>query len=210
VIIVKILAVSGSPRKRGNTSLLLDEALSYANKENIETEKIELYDFNFSDCKGCEGCKSSLKCVIQDDMQTLYPKILESDALILGSPTYFYNITAKMKAFIDRMYCYELFDEEQRNVWIALNECIQIKYALVISVCEQSTAEDAGFTSEAMAKPLEALGYRVVEKVRVLNAFEKGDVLSYQNELKKVRGAGKKLIKTLQLREAVKKLSEKF
>lgn len=202
---IKILAVSGSPRKKGNTSLLIDEALKIVAEEGVETEKIELSDYDYSDCTGCEGCQESLKCVIPDDMQLLYPKILESDALILGSPTYFYNMTAKMKAFIDRLYCYEIFDSQLRNVWIPLNECIGLKYALVIAVCEQQRDEDMGVTGDMMAKSLESLGYRVIESVKILNSFKKGDVLGYQNELMKTREAAKKLVKTLLLKERILK-----
>ena len=202
---IKILAVSGSPRKMGNTSLLIDEALTIVAEEGVETEKIELSDYDYGDCTGCEGCQESLKCVIPDDMQLLYPKILESDALILGSPTYFYNMTAKMKAFIDRLYCYEIFDSQQRNVWIPLNECIGLKYALVIAVCEQQRDKDMGVTGDMMAKSLESLGYRVIESVKILNSFKKGDVLGYQNELMKTREAAKKLVKTLLLKERILK-----
>jgi len=205
VITIKILAVSGSPRTKGNTSLLLDEALTYAAEQGIEIEKIDLSDYNYSDCTGCEGCKKTFKCILPDDMQSIYPKILTADALILGSPTYFYNMTAKMKAFIDRMYCYEIFDSEQRDVWLPLNECISLKYALVIAVCEQQKEEDMGVTAEIMAKSLEALGYRIIESVKILNAFKRGDVLTFQNEMAKAKKAGEKLVKTLQLRENVRK-----
>lgn len=201
VILIKILAVSGSPRKKGNTSLLLDKALDYAIEEGIEVEKIELADYHYSDCVGCEGCKDTFNCVIRDDMQLLYPKILSSDALILGSPTYFYNMTAKMKAFIDRLYCYEIFDARRRDVWLPLNECTGIKYALIIAVCEQKNEDDMGVTADMMAKAIESLGYRVIESVKILNAFKRGDVLNAQDELTKVREASKKLVHTLQLKK---------
>lgn len=62
----------------------------------------------------------------------------------------------------------EIFDEEDRSVWLSVNEVLGGKYAVVIAVCEQQNKEDMGFTAEAMSKLLSALGYRVVETVKVL------------------------------------------
>jgi len=87
-------------------------------------------------------------------MQKLYPLIQEADAIILGSPTYFYNITSDMKAFIERLYCYEIFHKDDRAVWLPLNEISGIKYASVIAVCEQENEMDMGFTADAMKMPL--------------------------------------------------------
>ena len=203
VITIKILGIVGSNRKKGNTSLLIQKALEEAEQEGAHTELLFLSDYQYSDCTGCEGCAKDFQCVIEDGMQQIYPKILEADALILGSPTYFYNLTALMKAFIDRLYCYEIFDKDDRSVWMPLNEALGMKYALVIAICEQQSTEDLGFTDQAMSKPLEALGYRVTDSLKILHAFDKGDVLSQPETLEMVKEAGKRLVKTVQLREAV-------
>lgn len=201
---MKILGVVGSRRKKGNTSILMEEALKPFKMNNIETKLVFLDDYNISDCNGCEGCKETYKCVIKDDMQKLYPDILESDAIILGSPAYFYNVSADMKAFIDRCYCFEIFDKEDRSVWMGLNEAIGGKYAAVIAVSEQEKEEDMGFTAEAMIKSLEALGYRVVSTVKALNFFKAGEVLNNKKSMEDANQAGEKLLKFLQLKEKVK------
>jgi multimeric flavodoxin WrbA len=201
---LKILGVVGSRRKKGNTSILMQEALKPFKMNNIETKLIFLNDYNISDCNGCEGCKDTYKCVINDDMQKLYPDILESDAIILGSPAYFYNISADMKAFIDRCYCFEIFDKEDRSVWMGLNEALGGKYAAVIAVCEQEREEDMGFTAEAMQKSLEALGYRVVSTVKALHLFKAGEALNNEKAMQDARQAGEKLLKYLQLKERIK------
>jgi len=201
---LKILGVVGSRRKKGNTSILMQEALKPFKMNNIETKLIFLNDYNISDCNGCEGCKDTYKCVINDDMQKLYPDILESDAIILGSPAYFYNISADMKAFIDRCYCFEIFDKEDRSVWMGLNEALGGKYAAVIAVCEQEREEDMGFTAEAMQKSLEALGYRVVSTVKALHLFKAGEALNNEKAMQDARQAGEKLFKYLQLKERIK------
>src|SRR6056297_862715 len=115
---MKVIGIVGSRRKNGNTAHLMQEALKPFSMKNIETNIFFLEDYAIEDYNGCEGCQNTYQCVINDDMQKIYPHILEADAMILGSPTYFYNITAKMKAFIDRCYCFEIFDKKDRSVWM--------------------------------------------------------------------------------------------
>jgi multimeric flavodoxin WrbA len=198
---LKVLGIVGSRRKNGNTAYLVQQALNAIESKEVETELIFLGDYNIRGCTGCEGCKDTYKCVIQDDMQKIYPLIMSSDAIVLGSPTYFYNMTSDMKAFIDRLYCFQVFAEDDRSVWSSINEAMGGKYAVVISICEQNDEKDMGFTAEAMSKPLEGLGYRIAETVKILKLFEKGDVLQNLDALEKVQRAGKKLEKILKLRK---------
>lgn len=198
---MKILGIIGSKRKTGNTSCLVQTALKAAQKKGAETELIFLGDYSIKDCTGCEGCKDTLKCVINDDMQKIYPLLLEADGIILGSPTYFYNISADMKAFIDRCYCFEIFAEDDRSCWMGVNEVLGGKYAVVIAVCEQHDENDMGFTPAAMSKPLEALGYRVVDTVRVLGLFKTGEAAQNNQALERSRQAGEKLAKIIALRK---------
>jgi multimeric flavodoxin WrbA len=203
--IIKILGIVGSMRKNGNTSTLVQRALETAKEEGIETDVIFLGDYIITDCIGCEGCKDSYKCVVNDDMQKIYPLLLEADAIILGSPTYFYNVTANVKAFIDRCYCFEMFAEDDRSVWMGINEVLGGKYAVVIAVCEQTMEVDMGYTAESMVKPLEALGYRVIDTVKALGLFKKGEALKDKELLDQVAKAGKKLARTLMLRKEVER-----
>jgi len=200
---MKILGVVGSKRKKGNTFTLVQEAIRAVQKEGAETQLIFLGDYAIKDCTGCEGCKDTYKCIINDDMQKIYPLLLEVDGIILGSPTYFYNITADMKAFIDRCYCFEIFAENDRSCWLSINEALGGKYAAVITVCEQQSEIDMGFTPEAMSKPLEALGFRVVDTVKVLRLFKTGEALGDNNALEHSRKAGERLVRTIKLRKDV-------
>lgn len=202
---MKILGIVGSKRKKGNTSILVQEALKSITKYEIDTQLIFLSDYEIKSCSGCEGCKDTFKCVIKDGMQDLYPLLLEADAIILGSPTYFYNITSDMKAFLERCYNFEVFDEDDRSVWTSVNEVLGGKYASVIAVCEQHDEKDMGFTAEAMAKPLEALGYRIIDKVKILELFKKGEALENKIALDEAKNAGDRLAKTLILRRDIEK-----
>ncbi len=200
---MKILGIVGSRRKKGNTSVLVQEALGAAEKEGAKTKLIFLGDYSIKDCRGCEGCKDTYKCVINDDMQKIYPLLLEADGIILGSPTYFYNVTASVKVFIDRCYCFEVFAEDDRSCWLSINEALGGKYAAVIAICEQQDETDMGFTPEAMSKPLEALGYRVVDTVKVFKLFKAGEALKDINALERSRKAGRRLVRTIKLRKDI-------
>ncbi|ACB85138.1 flavodoxin family protein [Natranaerobius thermophilus] len=202
---MKILGVVGSKRKNGNTSILVQEALKPFESEDIETELIYIDNYNFRGCNGCEGCQDTYKCVIDDDMQKIYPKITASDAIILGSPAYFYNVSGDMKTFIDRLYCFEAFSKDDRSVWMSINEVLGVKYAAVVAVCEQKKVEDMGYTAEVLEKSLEALSYRVVSSVKAINLFSTGEASKDEKALKEAKVAGEKLLKTLELRQKIAK-----
>jgi len=113
---MKILAINGSPRKNANTATLLKKALDGAEKNGAETEMIHLYDLNYKGCVSCFTCKlpngkSYGKCAHKDDLQPILEKIKSADALILGSPIYFGNITGMMRSFIERLaFPYTVYD----------------------------------------------------------------------------------------------------
>ncbi|WP_141304117.1 flavodoxin family protein [Moorella sp. E306M] len=205
---MKILGVVGSNRKHGNTSGLVKAALQAAEKENADTSTNFSRDYLIQDCVGCEGSKDTMRCAIKDDMQKLYPLLLEADGIILGSPTYFYNITSTMKAFIDRCYCFEAFAGDDQASWDALHEALGIKYAVVIAVCEQHDEADMGFTAEAMIKPLEALGYRIISTIKAIGYFKAGEALQDERAVEDARNAGKRLARTISLRKEVEKMQQ--
>ncbi len=99
---MKVLGIFGSPRRGGNTELLLEEALRGAEKEGAETERLYISEIAITPCKECHGCDRTGSCVILDDMQKIYPKLLGADVVILASPIFFYGVTAWAKALIDR------------------------------------------------------------------------------------------------------------
>lgn len=100
---MRVVGISGSPRRGGNTDTIVWEALSAAEKAGVEVELISLADYQLQPCNGCQTCFDTGSCVIEDDVEKLYQKIVNADGLILGSPSYFQGITAQMKIFIDRI-----------------------------------------------------------------------------------------------------------
>ncbi len=99
---MKVLGVFGSPRRGGNTELLLNEMLRGCRSGRAEVEEIYLRDLKIHPCLEIYACRKNGECPIRDDMQPLYPKLVEADVLALASPVFFYSVSAHAKAFIDR------------------------------------------------------------------------------------------------------------
>ncbi len=99
---MKILGVFGSPRQGGNSELLLNELLRGCRSGNAEVEEIHLRELKITPCLEIYACRKDGKCPIRDDMQKIYPRLVETDALVLASPIFFYSVSAQSKAFIDR------------------------------------------------------------------------------------------------------------
>ena len=99
---MNILGINGSPRIGGNTDILLDKALEGAKDKGAVIEKIILNTFKFSPCQECENIKDDGTCIVEDDMQIIYKKIEEADAVILASPIFFGSLSAQTKMMIDR------------------------------------------------------------------------------------------------------------
>ncbi|MEX0975321.1 MAG: flavodoxin family protein [Bacillota bacterium] len=101
---MKVLAFAGSPRRSGNTRLLLDAFVDEATRVGHEVEVVNLANrakWLIAPCLGCDKCVSG-ECVQKDSMQELYPKLRDADAVVLAAPIYFYGLPAHVKAMIDR------------------------------------------------------------------------------------------------------------
>ena len=99
---VKILAIHGSPRRKGNTARLLREAVRGARDEGADVEEVVLRDLKISPCLEIYGCRKAGRCAIQDDFQPLYDQLLACRGLMLASPIFFYSVSAHTKSMIDR------------------------------------------------------------------------------------------------------------
>ncbi|MGN0628030.1 MAG: flavodoxin family protein [Oscillospiraceae bacterium] len=98
----KILILSGSPRKGGNSDILCDEFMRGAKESGNESEKIRVAEKNIGFCRACYACKGKGVCAIKDDAAEILQKMIDADVLVLASPVYFYSIDAQLKALIDR------------------------------------------------------------------------------------------------------------
>ncbi len=104
---MKVLGFNGSPRKGGNTVTLVEAVLSGAASKGAETRLVNLNELDIKGCQGCEACKKAPgKCALKDDMTPLLQEMAECDAVVLGTPIYWFRVTAQLKMLIDRLYCF--------------------------------------------------------------------------------------------------------
>ncbi len=101
---MKVLGFVCSPRKDSNTGILVGEALASAREAGAEVEMVNIAGKNIAGCDACDSCKKTGKCRIKDDMREIYPKLLEADGIIFGTPVYFWGVTSQAKALMDRTY----------------------------------------------------------------------------------------------------------
>ncbi len=101
---MKVVGVMGSPRIGGNTDLLLTQVLSGAELAGAQIERIDLIRYDISACNGCQECRDSGFCVINDDAPALIDLMMASDAWVIGTPIYWWGPSGILKSFIDRWY----------------------------------------------------------------------------------------------------------
>ncbi len=101
---MRILGIVGSPRKNGNTEILMKEALKVAQEAGCETEMFLMSEKQVAPCDACGTCFEVGSCVVKDDMQELYQMMDRADGIIIGSPVYFGTVSAQTKAIMDRMF----------------------------------------------------------------------------------------------------------
>lgn len=101
----KVLILSGSPRKGGNSDLLCDEFMRGAIEAGHKVGKIRVQEKKIACCIACYACRAKGVCAIKDDMAEIMQKMIDCDVLVLASPVYFYSIDAQLKAVIDRSVC---------------------------------------------------------------------------------------------------------
>jgi multimeric flavodoxin WrbA len=101
---MEVLAVTGSPRRNGNCSVLLDELASGLGESGHRLHLIRLDELRIRPCTACRACKAAdaMDCVIDDDMRDIYPWIRRSPALVIASPIYWWSVSAQTKLFLDR------------------------------------------------------------------------------------------------------------
>lgn len=100
---MKVVGINGSSRKNGNTAIIIGKVFEELNKEGIETELIQLADYDIQPCRGCFACKCRGNCVLaKDGFAEIFSCMVKTDGIILGSPVYSTDVSAKMKAFLER------------------------------------------------------------------------------------------------------------
>ena len=188
---IKVLGIGGSPRRQGNTDILLDEALKGALSAGAAVEKIYLQDYNISHCRACHACSTTGFCVLEDDMQKLYPLLLGTGHVILASPIQFYGVSSLTKTMIDRLQC----------MWAK-------KYVLKKKVYEGNVSRRGVFVSVGATRGKKLFNGAVLTAKYFFDSIDvsywgellingvdgKGEVVKTADNLKQVYELGKNLI----------------
>ncbi len=113
---MKILGINASPRKKANTQTLVEAVLEGASEKGAQTRLVNLREMDINGCLGCEGCKKHLgKCVQKDDLTTLLQEMTAYDAIVMGTPVYWYHVTSQFKMLVDRLYCFMELEENSET-----------------------------------------------------------------------------------------------
>lgn len=189
---MKVLGLFGSPRKGGNTEILLEEALKGAEREGAEIERLYLSDLKITPCTECHGCDSTGDCVILDEMHKIYPKLLEADVIILASPIFFYGVTAWAKTLIDRSQA--LWAKKYLVNDPAMGKRGKRRKGFFISVGAtkgQKVFEGAIMTVKYF---FDALNTEYTGELVYRGVDGKGEILKHPKALEQAREAGRKLV----------------
>ncbi|MBW2030165.1 MAG: flavodoxin family protein [Deltaproteobacteria bacterium] len=193
----KVMGIGGSPRKNGNSDVLLRQVLKGVSQAKLPVSSVHLRELQFQPCIGCERCRKDKICTgLKDGMSIIYPEILESRGMVLVSPTHNYNVTAWIKAFIDRLYCFYEFDDNRPRGWSS-RLAGQNRRAVLVAICEQEVKEDMGYTLGAMRRPLKALGYDIIGELPVYGIFDRGKAREKREVLAEAFRLGKELAGSL-------------
>jgi len=185
---LRILGIMGSPRSGGNTDLLLDAALNGARSQGAEVEKIDVDKLNISPCREYYGCLKDGNCVIRDDMDALYPKLLEADGIIVASPMFFYGITAQLKAIIDR--CQALWARKHvlKQSWPTTG-----RKGAFISVGATKGERLFDGSIATVKYFFKTVGVEYAEELLIWGVDQKGDIQKHPSALKDAYELGQRL-----------------
>lgn len=182
-----LLGLSGSPRKGGNTDILVQTALKTATEKGIDKEFIRLADRNINPCRGCLNCKEDGNCIQNDDMQGLYELLNKAEYIVVGSPVYFATVSAQTKAFIDRLIA--LIDEDFQP------RLPHGKRALLLFSQGDTNRDAYLYGLKPLTQTFKWLGVEVVGVFVAGGLNEVGEVISKQDILNEVKSLSEKLLK---------------
>ncbi len=180
-----ILSIVGSPRKGGNTEILVSRIAEGAASAGAAVETIHLGRLQIRECDGCHACWRGRPCSKNDDMRMIYEKIAACDTIVLGTPVYWYGPTALMKALIDRFVYFNC--EANRPL-------VRGKRAVVAVVLEETYEETWRPVVEFFRKSLAYLEMDLAETIVVPGVGEKGAILGQSQRLEEARRLGGRLL----------------
>ncbi|MCJ7813684.1 flavodoxin family protein [bacterium] len=181
----KILGIVGSPRKNGNTHILVSKILEGAENAGACTELIFLNDLSIQECDGCHVCWKGQPCCKNDDMNGLYPKIIESDVIVFGTPVYWYGPSALMKGFIDRFVYFNCPENRAK---------IRGKSAVIAVPFEDEDPCMSDSVEYFFKKCFQYLEMKLVGKIFVPGVTHRGEIMKKDTCLERGFELGRRLV----------------
>lgn len=189
---MKVLGILGSPRLNGNSEMLLDAALNAAQEKGAEVEKLRLCELDFEACRECHGCDKTGECIVEDDMQKIYPKLIEADRIFLATPIFFMGVSAQTKAMIDRCQC----------IWVRkyrLNQTIgngrEHRKGFFMAVGGSSNPEKFIAPVKVVGAFFATLDVTYDKELLVTGVDEKGAIMGHPSALEEAKKVAKEVVK---------------
>jgi len=189
---VRVLGIAGSPRRGGNTDILLAEVMKGAASRGAEVKTIILSRLKIAPCQHCDGCLETGRCKVKDDMQMVYDELVMAGRIVLASPVHFMGVTAQTKAMIDR--CQALWVRKYKLKLPPLGDRQVERKGLFISVGGTKQAnlfEPALATVKSLFKVLD-IAY--AGELLFPGVDEKGAIAKNPEALRQAFLAGQKLV----------------
>jgi len=185
---MEVMGIMGSPRIKGNTDLLLDEALKGVQSQGAEVDKIIVDKLKIAPCREYYGCLKDGNCVIRDDMDDIYSKLLAADTIIVASPIFFYGLTGQLKALIDR--CQALWARKyilKRDFSDSTREGV---FIAVGATRGEQLFDGAILTVKYF---FQAIGVRYVDELLIRGVDKKGEIKEHPTALADAFELGRRL-----------------
>ena len=187
----KVVVLLGSPRKKGNSTALAKQIIHGAESSGAMVEMVYLNGLNIKPCQGCYSCRkpNSRGCVVDDDMQTVYPKVQTADRWVIASPVYWFSMSAQTKLFMDR--CFAMFKETAQE-----NYLFNKRIAIAMSYGD-TDAFNSGCVN-ALRSFQDAYRYAGANIIGMVygSAEEPGEITSNTFLMKQAEELGKKLMQS--------------
>jgi len=185
---LKSLGIMGSPRIKGNTNLILDEALNGVQSQGAEVEKIIIDKLKIAPCREFYGCLRDGNCVIRDDMDDIYPKLLNADIVIVASPMFFYGLTSQVKALIDR--CQALWARKYILKQTPPNSARKGAFIAVGATRGKKLFDGSILTVKYF---FQSIGVKYVDELLVRGVDKKGEIMEHPTALSDAFELGRRL-----------------
>jgi multimeric flavodoxin WrbA len=184
---LKVLGIMGSPRFKGNTDLLLDEALKGAQSRGAAVEKIIAGNLKIEPCREIYACLKDGNCAIRDDMDDIYPKLLEAGAAIIASPIFFYTVSAQLMPLVSR--CQALWARR----YILKNLDIPLKKGAFIAVGATRGARLFEGPKLTMRYFFQAINAEYTDELLIRDIDKKGEIKEHPTALADAYALGQRL-----------------